>query len=81
MSIIYQLLFEKLFPYVDYFVVNVSSPNTPNLRSLQDKEPLSKLSKENKLNAYKHNGLFRPVDTIRELEILERELENNDFDF
>ena len=46
-----------------------------------EKEPLSKLSKENKLNAYKHNGLFRPVDTIRELEILERELENNDFDF
>ena len=35
--------FNQLFPYVDYFVVNVSSPNTPNLRSLQDKEPLSKL--------------------------------------
>ena len=32
--------FEALFPYVDYFVVNVSSPNTPNLRALQDKEPL-----------------------------------------
>lgn len=46
-----------------------------------EKEPLSKLSKENKLNAYKHTGLFRPVDTIRELEILERELENNDFNF
>lgn len=39
----YAIGFEKLFPYVDYFVVNVSSPNTPNLRSLQDKEPLSKL--------------------------------------
>lgn len=35
--------FEKLFPYVDYFVVNVSSPNTPNLRSLQEKEPLTEL--------------------------------------
>ena len=35
--------FNQLFPYVDYFVVNVSSPNTPNLRSLQDKEPLSNL--------------------------------------
>lgn len=35
--------FEKLFPYVDYFVVNVSSPNTPNLRDLQEKEPLTKL--------------------------------------
>jgi len=35
--------FEALFPYVHYFVVNVSSPNTPNLRALQDKEPLTKL--------------------------------------
>ena len=35
--------FEKLFPYVDYFVVNVSSPNTPGLRDLQEKEPLTKL--------------------------------------
>ncbi|MFN3756507.1 MAG: quinone-dependent dihydroorotate dehydrogenase [Flavobacterium sp.] len=39
----YELCFEALFPYVDYFVVNVSSPNTPNLRALQDKEPLTKL--------------------------------------
>ncbi|MCR9285992.1 MAG: quinone-dependent dihydroorotate dehydrogenase [Bacteroidetes bacterium] len=39
----YAISFEKLFPYVDYFVVNVSSPNTPNLRALQDKEPLTKL--------------------------------------
>ncbi len=35
--------FNILFPYVDYFVVNVSSPNTPNLRELQDKEPLTQL--------------------------------------
>lgn len=39
----YQYCFEQLFDYVDYFVVNVSSPNTPNLRELQDKEPLQKL--------------------------------------
>lgn len=39
----YVLCFEALFPYVDYFVVNVSSPNTPNLRALQDKEPLTNL--------------------------------------
>jgi len=39
----YIISFEKLFPYVDYFVINVSSPNTPNLRKLQDKEPLTKL--------------------------------------
>ena len=39
----YLYCFEHLAPYVDYFVVNVSSPNTPNLRSLQEKEPLQKL--------------------------------------
>ncbi len=39
----YLLCFEKLFPWVDYFVVNVSSPNTPNLRDLQEKEPLTRL--------------------------------------
>ncbi len=39
----YLICFEKLFDHVDYFVVNVSSPNTPNLRALQDKEPLTKL--------------------------------------
>jgi dihydroorotate dehydrogenase len=35
--------FDALFQYVDYFVVNVSSPNTPNLRELQEKEPLKEL--------------------------------------
>ena len=39
----YIYCFDALFDYVDYFVVNVSSPNTPNLRELQDKEPLTKL--------------------------------------
>jgi dihydroorotate dehydrogenase len=39
----YQRCFEALFPWVDYFVVNVSSPNTPNLRALQEKEPLTRL--------------------------------------
>lgn len=34
---------EALHPHVDYFVVNVSSPNTPGLRELQEKEPLTKL--------------------------------------
>ena len=37
---------ETLFPHVDYFVVNVSSPNTPGLRDLQEKEPLKKLLME-----------------------------------
>ncbi len=35
--------FETLYAVVDYFVVNVSSPNTPNLRALQEKEPLKQL--------------------------------------
>ena len=39
----YAYCFETLYPYVDYFVVNVSSPNTPGLRELQEKEPLRKL--------------------------------------
>jgi dihydroorotate dehydrogenase len=39
----YVKCFDALYDYVDYFVVNVSSPNTPNLRELQDKEPLTKL--------------------------------------
>lgn len=39
----YILCFDALFDHVDYFVVNVSSPNTPNLRELQDKEPLTAL--------------------------------------
>ena len=39
----YVRCFDALFPWVDYFVVNVSSPNTPNLRELQDKEPLTRL--------------------------------------
>lgn len=48
----YVICFEKLFPYVDYFVVNVSSPNTPNLRDLQEKKPLTKLL--NTLQKYNH---------------------------
>ncbi len=39
----YLFCFQKLYPYVDYFVVNVSSPNTPGLRALQEKEPLTNI--------------------------------------
>jgi dihydroorotate dehydrogenase len=34
---------DAMHAHVDYFVVNVSSPNTPGLRALQDKEPLTSL--------------------------------------
>ena len=47
----YLLCFNYLFDYVDYFVVNVSSPNTPNLRELQNtnllRVILDSLNKEN----------------------------------
>lgn len=51
----YLICFNALFDYVDYFVVNVSSPNTPNLRELQEKEPLTKLLNSlQSLNMEKH---------------------------
>jgi dihydroorotate dehydrogenase len=52
----YEKCFETLFPVVDFFVVNVSSPNTPGLRELQDKEPLKELlNRLKRLNAHKKN--------------------------
>ena len=52
----YKICFHTLFDYVDYFVVNVSSPNTPNLRELQDKKPLTQLLQTLKdLNSKKEN--------------------------
>ena len=39
----YEKCFLALHPYVDFFVVNVSSPNTPGLRELQEKESLRKI--------------------------------------
>jgi len=50
----YLKCFEALHDLVDYFVVNVSSPNTPGLRDLQDKEPLTALLKtlQNKNSSY-----------------------------
>ena len=51
----YEVCFETLFDYVDYFVVNVSSPNTPNLRELQEKEPLKQL-----LNTLQNKNLAKP---------------------
>ena len=39
----YEICFKELFDWVDYFVVNVSSPNTPGLRELQEKDSLRKI--------------------------------------
>lgn len=52
--------FEALHPYVDYFVVNVSSPNTPNLRDLQDKKPLTKILSTLK-NKNTEKNISRPI--------------------
>ncbi|MFT5217987.1 MAG: dihydroorotate dehydrogenase [Planctomycetota bacterium] len=39
----YQICFEKVYPVADYIVVNISSPNTPGLRQLQNEGALEKL--------------------------------------
>ncbi len=61
----YLICFRVLFAHVDYFVVNVSSPNTPGLRELQEKEPLTALLKalqeENSTLAGKGGGKRKPI--------------------
>lgn len=62
----YLICFDALFEHVDYFVVNVSSPNTPGLTELQEKEPLTallmELKKENKKVADLYsNGKEKPI--------------------
>lgn len=51
----YEICFNELFDVVDYFVVNVSSPNTPGLRALQDKGSLLKI-----LGTLQENNSKRP---------------------
>lgn len=61
----YLICFDALFDYVDYFVVNVSSPNTPGLRELQDKEPLTallrQLKERNTIYAEKKSVSDKPI--------------------
>ena len=52
--------FDRLFDLVDYFVVNVSSPNTPGLRELQEKEPLKNILNTLQQRNLK-NGISRPI--------------------
>jgi dihydroorotate dehydrogenase len=52
--------FDRLFDVVDYFVVNVSSPNTPGLRALQEKEPLMELLNTLQQRNNKNN-IIRPI--------------------
>jgi hypothetical protein len=59
-NLIMKFAFDKLYDYVDYFVVNVSSPNTPGLRALQDKEPLMKIL-SSLVNKRKLQSAHKPI--------------------
>ncbi len=56
----YLICFKELYDYVDYFVVNVSSPNTPGLRELQSKDFLNDLFKDLNEIRFKKN-ISRPI--------------------
>ena len=56
----YLICFEKLHDHVDYFVVNVSSPNTPGLRELQEKGPLTAILKR-LVEANQSKNIQRPI--------------------
>jgi dihydroorotate dehydrogenase len=58
----YEICFKELYNVVDYFVVNVSSPNTPGLRELQEKEPLKRiLNRLQELNQQLGNEKRKPL--------------------
>ena len=59
----YIICFKELYNYVDYFVVNVSSPNTPGLRELQSKEFLNDLFIE--LNKLRSNEIIKKPILIK----------------
>jgi dihydroorotate dehydrogenase len=62
----YLICFRVLFDHVDYFVVNVSYPNTPGLRELQEKEPITAMMFELK----RENSKFATAKNTREKPIL-----------
>src|SRR5690606_25550866 len=71
----YLICFNTLYEHVDYFVVNVSSPNTPNLRELQDKEPLTKLLQrlqdENKIKPKQKPILLKIAPDLTDEQLLD----------
>ena len=71
----YLATFHGLFDYVDYFVVNVSSPNTPNLRALQEKEPLTALlntlQQENEKKAKRKPILLKIAPDLTDEQLLD----------
>ena len=64
----YEICFNELFDYVDYFVVNVSSPNTPGLRELQEKDSLRKILSH--LQTLRTERLKLKTDSVVEKPIL-----------
>jgi dihydroorotate dehydrogenase len=80
----YLICFEKLYDHVDYFTVNVSSPNTPGLRALQGKDELKKIF-DLLFNHRVKQGLKKPVllkiapdlshDQLNDIISLTREME------
>jgi len=71
----YVICFNELFDVVDYFVVNVSSPNTPNLRDLQEKEPLTnllnRLQQENNLQQKRKPILLKIAPDLTDSQLLD----------
>jgi dihydroorotate dehydrogenase len=71
----YVICFNALFEVVDYFVVNVSSPNTPNLRDLQEKEPLTnllnRLQQENNLQQKRKPILLKIAPDLTDSQLLD----------
>lgn len=69
----YIICFEKLHDYVDYFVVNVSSPNTPGLRALQEKGPLmnilTELKKRNSAKAKQKPILLKIAPDLNDAQL------------
>ena len=64
----YEICFNELFDYVDYFVVNVSSPTTPGLRELQEKDSLRKILSH--LQTLRTERLKLKTDSVVEKPIL-----------
>ena len=71
----YLICFDALFAYVDYFVVNVSSPNTPTLRDLQEKKPLTALLKTLQIENHKRENpkpiLLKIAPDLTETQLLD----------
>ncbi len=55
-----------------FFVVNKKVIDRLDDNTIWEKEPLESFAKDNELNAYKHHGFWRPMDTLRDKTILEK---------